>query len=483
LLISDSAREATGHTDTRVWLGAGVSHIDWPWEEDLLQQWPASRSPARARARAVRCLACVVVWLGPIAASGLGSSVAHAGNDDGVLVGGQAALTGGAVTATVSDGTAAWYNPAGLAHLQRPSLDLNASVYGFNWVSAQDLLTVPDGTQQGASVIDWVLLPAALSYSRVLSPDIVASFGIFIPKTSDFTLQEYVADSQGTRWTVGFDRLQKEYDYILTTAIRMSDTLRVGFALHGIYISTEETTQIGAGNMADASAPFLVDSSHRTTGDYGVRVGLGVQWAPRPDVEAGISLQTPTLTGLRQISSSTLTASTAEGGSHEFASTSENGLKSVWEFSTPLSVRAGVAFTRDRAQILFDGTLTSSLKSDEAVLSRKWHGNARVAGLWRVSDQLTAGLGVFSDLNATEEPAANYIGTAGGLRLSTDYRIEEGTRPLTFITTLGGRYAYGFGQIAGVRVNAEGETLTREEQAVSAYAHELAFNLGWAVTF
>jgi hypothetical protein len=216
-----------------------------------------------------------------MAASWLSGPVAYAGNDDGVLVGGQAALTGGAVTATISDGTAAWYNPAGLAHLQRPSLDLNASVYGFNWVSAQDLLTVPDGTQKGATVIDWVLLPAALSYSRVLSPRIVGSFGIFIPKTSDFTLQEYVADSQGTRWTVGFDRLQKEYDYILATAIRMSDTLRVGVALHGIYISTEETTQIGAGTMGDASAPFLVDSSHRTTGDYGLRVGLGVQWAPR----------------------------------------------------------------------------------------------------------------------------------------------------------------------------------------------------------
>jgi hypothetical protein len=214
-----------------------------------------------------------------------------------------------------------------------------------------------------------------------------------------------------------------------------------------------------------------------------LRVGLGVQWTPRADLSAGISLQTPTLTGLRQISSSRVKASMAEGGSHEFGSTSENGLKSVWELSTPLSVRAGVAFTRDRAQILVDGTLTSSLTSEEAVLSRKWHGNARVGCLWRVSDQLSAGAGVFSDLNASKEPSANYIGAAGGLRLSSDYQIEEGTRPLTFITTLGGRYAYGFGQIAGVSVSAEGETLTRVEQAVTAHAHELAFNLGWAMTF
>jgi hypothetical protein len=158
-------------------------------------------------------------------------------------------------------------------------------------------------------------------------------------------------------------------------------------------------------------------------------------------------------------------------------------LKSVWELSTPLSVRAGIAFKRERAQILLDGTLTSSLKSDESALSRKWHGNARVAGLWRVSEQLSAGVGVFSDLNPSNEPSANYIGAAGGLRLSSEYQIEEGTRPLTFMTTLGGRYAYGFGEIAGVLITADGETLTREEQAVSAHAHELAFNLGWAMTF
>lgn len=187
-----------------------------------------------------------------------------------------------------------------------------------------------------------------------------------------------------------------------------------------------------------------------------MRLGFGVQWDPRPDVNAGVSLQTPTLTGLRQISSSTLTASAAEAGSHEFASTSESGLKSVWEFSTPLSVRAGIALTRDSAQLLLDGTLTSSLKSDEAALSRKWHGNARVAGLWRVSNQLTVGMGIFSDPNPTEETAANYTGAAGGVRLDSNYQIEAGTRPLTFMTTLAGRYAYGFGDIAGVRVSSEG---------------------------
>ena len=52
-----------------------------------------------------------------LASASLVTSVAvgaHAGNDDGVLLGEQAMITGGAVTAIVSDGASAWYNPAGL---------------------------------------------------------------------------------------------------------------------------------------------------------------------------------------------------------------------------------------------------------------------------------------------------------------------------------------------------------------------------------
>lgn len=119
--------------------------------------------------------------------------------------------------------------------------------------------------------------------------------------------------------------------------------------------------------------------------------------------------------------------------------------------------------------------------------------NLRTGHREGLSRRIRHGAGPFPPLNAdghlartatrAKEPSANYIGAAGGVRLSSHYQIEEGARPLTFITTLGGRYAYGCGQIAGVRVSAEGETLTREEQAVAAHAHELAFNFGWAVTF
>jgi len=44
-----------------------------------------------------------------------------------VLLGNEAAMAGGAVGAIVSDGSATWYNPAGIASVNRDTLDLSGS--------------------------------------------------------------------------------------------------------------------------------------------------------------------------------------------------------------------------------------------------------------------------------------------------------------------------------------------------------------------
>src|SRR6187200_740126 len=93
---------------------------------------------------------------------------AHAGNDDGVLLGQQAMLTGGAVTAIVSDGASAWYNPAGLGLAQRNQLDVTGSVYGVNIYKVEAAFVLPDGTNADASMTDWVLVPSVLSFVREL---------------------------------------------------------------------------------------------------------------------------------------------------------------------------------------------------------------------------------------------------------------------------------------------------------------------------
>ena len=407
--------------------------------------------------------------------------LARAGNDDAILIGGQASLTAGAITATVSDGSAAWYNPAGIAKATRNTVDINASAYGISRIVVDDLFTLPDGTSGEASVIDWQLVPSALSYVRELGR-VTAGFGIFIPTTTDADLRSHLVASNGSQWTLAIDELTNEYDYIVTVGARVTDTFRLGVSVHGIYTSSEEMVQVGLGSPGEPGNLFMAYSQHRVLGDYGARLGIGAQWTATPRLDLGAVLVTPTLTGFRRTRLTELNgvfSGTAEEA--EFLSDEQDGTSAVWELSRPLLLRLGVAYRMGRAQLLFDGSLTSPLESREDELDRKLSANARVAMLVQHSDALTYGLGAFTDFNGARQLGPDFVGVAGGLSLSSHYHLAETGEPLTFITTLGGRYAYGWGYTEGVSFAgaAEGFEYVRARMRV----HELAFNLGGCVTF
>jgi urease beta subunit len=410
---------------------------------------------------------------------------ARAGNDEGILAGGHAAITAGAITATVGDGSAAWYNPAGIARIKDQTLDINASVYGVSLLKAAPFVTFGGNEAAEAKTTDWQLIPSVLSYSRQLSTRLVAAFAIVIPKTTDYDLRTHIDESDGTRWDLGVDTLRNEYDYILSFGWRLSPDLRIGLSVHGIYISTEQMVQVGRGQPGVEDAAFQTYSSHSKLGDYGLRLGLGMQWTVTPQFELGLAIQTYTLTGFR---STLKTSFSSRFGSTEeaqgtFSSLNEDKLKSVWELSTPLAVRFGGAYRFGPAQIMLDGSVYTPLQSEERDLDRKLTGNARLACMVELSEKLSFGVGAFTDLSGSKSTAStNFAGVAGGVRLAQHYHIREGNRSLTFLTTLAVRYAYGWGRGVGVKFEGEGNsnfTLTD----VPLTAHEMGFNLGGGVSF
>src|SRR6188768_508013 len=131
----------------------------------------------------MRCTAANFALAASMTGAALVPGLAHAGNDDAVLLGNQAMITGGAVTAIVSDGASAWYNPAGLGLSARNRFDVTGSVYGVNIYQVKSAFALPDGTTANAAKTDWVLVPTVLSFVRELGDDWVASVGIFIPRT------------------------------------------------------------------------------------------------------------------------------------------------------------------------------------------------------------------------------------------------------------------------------------------------------------
>ncbi|HEX6241378.1 MAG TPA: hypothetical protein VFZ61_10810 [Polyangiales bacterium] len=409
---------------------------------------------------------------------------ARAGNDDAILIGGHAAMTGGAVSATIGDGSASWYNPAGLARSTRQTLDLNASVYGISLSSSQGLFTLPDGTHGDATVLDWQLVPSALSYVRQLSPRLVGAFSIVIPYSTDSDLRSSISEANGREWLFEVDSLRNEYDYIVSLGVRVNDRLRVGVSLAGIYISSETMSQVGVGQPDTPDTAFAVISQHTLVGDYGLRLTAGVQWSPARNWDLGLSAQLPALTGFRREVDAGLSGVAGGDGTQtsSVGITNQSSLRGVWELSTPLSLRMGVAYSFGGVQLALDGSLSTPLNSQERELDRALSGNARAGILVKRSELLSFGVGVFSDLNGQRAAGTDFVGVAGGVRLSHSYRVVEGQRDLTFFTTLAGRYAFGWGKTEGISLTSE-ETPELSSSLASLQTHELAFNLGGGVNF
>jgi len=81
---------------------------------------------------------------------------ARAGNDDEMLVGNRASMTSGAVSATVSDASATWYNPAGLAANSRSQIDVSTSAYTLRFYSVRRFLSTTRCASKAGGVTEFV---------------------------------------------------------------------------------------------------------------------------------------------------------------------------------------------------------------------------------------------------------------------------------------------------------------------------------------
>ena len=419
----------------------------------------------------------------------LAPRAAYAGNDDAVLLGNQATLTGGAVTAIVSDGASAWFNPAGLGHATRNQLDVTGRAYGFNIYRVKSLFVLPSGAAADAHFTDWVLVPSVLSYARDISDDVVIAVGLFIPRTNDFELRTSIESDLGQTFAATLTTVLNEYDYTLTVAKRIGSRLRLGATLAGIYLSRRDFSQIAAGTPGAMGADFYNGSSFTTEGDYGLRLTLGVQWEPGPGWALGAALQSPIFTGWSEVN-----RTRAEGALSSVSAQSSFGLEgqqgnvAVWDFTTPARLRLGAAYRIGSTQLLLDGDVSTPVSipkelPDATFYDRDWMGNLRIGVLHDFSPVVSAGGGLFSDFSGRKQFRTNFAGVAVGVELQSQHTTDADSRELTFSTTLGARYAFGWGNVQGVRLSLDGTSLVQEPIASPVRVNELALNLGGGVDF
>ncbi len=413
-------------------------------------------------------LAFVVVFAG---------AAARAGNDDEIPIGSEASMTGAAVTAMVQDGAAGYYNPAGLANSDRPTLDVAADCYGFRLARSPDLLSSSEGEESAARAIDWVLVPSMVTYTRTIMDKWQASFGVFLPRASDMIFRADLERETGARWQVATRYEQSDYNYVLAAATRLHPSVRVGGSLIGVYMASVESLQVGGGAE---SGPAFTYARLEDLSLYGLAIGAGVQWDVFDKVVVGASARTPTLAPLRSVDRSELAMVSDQNGDTTLRS--ENSTETLWgtAWTSPSRFRLGVAYRIAQGWLSVDGDVATPLVVEYAE-DRDWNYNVRAGGVLPLTDNIEVGAGVFTDRSPHRQTPVDFYGGTVGVRVGQDHAVD-GARQLTFATTLAGRYAYGTGEMQGASVPTE-DVDDWGPTGVRVRYHEMSLVIGGTVYF
>lgn len=433
----------------------------------------------------------------------LWSGRAVAGNDDQLPVGGEASVYGGAVIATVSDGAAGYHNPAGLSQSRRSQLDASITAVGFRFYTASQLLRSPSGESAGVTMMEFVLVPTSGSFTRRLSDRVVASFGIFSPRTQFLILQKALKlaepSPQGTDWSVAINSIVFTYLIGPSVAYQLSRNFSVGASLHVIYnfedAAAQATGSDGASGNAQTQQAFVSNSQLFVRATYGLQLGWGFQWQPSDRYRIGFSMQTPGLQMLtwRQTTDSAGVSlpMTAAGAISAHTLDTGEGFESKLQLVLPLRAGLGVARFFDWGRVELDLAYQSALPESDLGPARRAVLNGRVGAQYRVSPALSLGAGLFTDRAATDASSfgrvhVNMYGGTLGIATGTEHRLSAGERAksLVFASTLGLRYAYGQGEMGSLEVSpiAPGSPIARTVQSPMTI-HEITLNFGSALNF
>ena len=462
------------------------------------------RGPRRFASRAVLALAIACC---------LRSTTAHAGNEDGVLLGNDAAIVGGAVTADVHSGSALWYNPAGLMRVPTRTLDISARAYAMRFYRIPAFLTGPSGRSAEGNFNELVLIPSAASYVRPLGDKLRAGVGVFARESFDYTVASNLTipsalSGAETRWQMVLANTSASYHLVLGLAGAVSDRLDLGVTLHVIYASSFINFQLGGGTVSTTpgvtnSVGLYAEAIQQSLKGVGIAIGTGLQWRPVDNVSLGVSIDSPTF-----LIVSTRQLYTTEGAVLQdadmngdvtfapgFAVQDEHHTDFGLEMTVPARLRAGLALQLGEHSLSAEIEVAHPLSNSKFSIHRRLLFNARAGWKMTLSPKLSIGAGLFTDRSPVRGQIAQFLdskvdfyGGTVGLQYEKEHALAPGSRERTigFGTTVGLRYAYGAGHIVGARVGDRfvvGENLDFQPNRTTLRIHEIALNLGGNVSF
>jgi hypothetical protein len=387
-------------------------------------------------------------------------AVGKAGNTEDVVAGSDVALTGGAVVANVHTGGAMWFNPAGVARLDSRSVDLTGAVLSYSIASAPGSLSIESGEQSGGDYSAVQAIPRALTFVASPKPALRWGIGFFFSRSFDRFLQDTVATAAGSTEPSEFfataDEAKSVYHLSGTLAWKKSEKFLFGGGLD-IVIASKKATEIVTGAYAMGAAGAFDRSSNQSIAGGGLQLKVGLQWAPIKQVRIGWMVATPSYLVYLDNETTATRLLSPPNAPAQFQGTQIDEIGGAWAGVEPGVTRLGIATLGKWGWVEADMILSFPLETPELGIDRKTVANARLGGIFRLTDRLKLGAGFFTDLSPERTPAEfgdsqiDFYGFTLGIdfanRLEPPTRGEEG---FYFAFAVALRYSHGNGTLAGI---------------------------------
>jgi long-chain fatty acid transport protein len=354
----------------------------------------------------------------------------------GSPIGARAAAMGGAFTGLANDGSAAYYNPAGLVLGTGTELSLSTSVYG---VARDDIA--------GSSAIQpptFLAFPATFVLVKTPfwvkdgdpSPRHRYAVSILITDFTKIARQGLAAQNEEL-----FKATDTTTYFGLSYAYRVSDRFSLGTSVWMVSRSVvrfEQTSAIVGGSE------FMLARRELDGGDMGAQVFVGALWRVTDRFSAGLNLRTPSMD---LGGSLTLTQFTKQPGSPLDEQTTDKG---VFTSQLPLSVSAGAAL-RLHHRVLVSADLSvhaatgryAALQTPQMTetVDKSAVVNGAVGAELMLAQQVPLRLGFYTDRSSRAPGMAASLSA-----LAPDYSVVTGSIGYeTDRTAIVGGTAYQFG--------------------------------------
>jgi hypothetical protein len=415
------------------------------------------------------------------------SSVAEAGNADTYHLSNDAAVVGGAVTATVKGGGAVWYNPAGLAADTRSSVDVSANAYVVRFGGNPDLVADSSRSdQKKLSTFDFNTVPTSLAFTRRVG-ELNLGLGLFVPSQRSLLPRAQVrifdaaGNPQGLAAVDGYLRYSDTYAG-LGAGFNISPTLRLGASLFMLYSTLDQST--GTVLVDERTVTGRTQVTHETIDQIqlGMQLVWGLKWTPSKKWSAGLTMRSPV---------SADTGDATHPPSRTVVFDGASGFTSG--VLRPMRVHLGLARIEEHAKYSIETSAIAPFYDQTTGTKSKPVFNAGAGARFRVSQSMAVGGGFHTDFSQAESNAptvVDYYSISLGTEFGTAFKQENEDDPKQPVrhtiatTTLAVSYAIGLGHLANESVTvAPDGSIAEHDVAAHVVAHEVMFYLGSSVAF